>query len=240
MSRHLAVTILLRRLTAPVRWCDLKEEFQLQSNLLSGAYVQIIRWVLVFSKPSVPVCCKILDATCCPVSVVWSAEGGAGARGRDWYAWYFLTITAQARSSLSVSLSLSANVGGQEWPVWVGDTRVMGTVWENVSNNSLLCREVGWRSLGPLRSFHHSWLSRQHLEQFAAAIHNAGYPLNHVIAAIDGNYLHVSHFNFLFLAPSGAQGVTLSVCPSVCLSGTNLSKGLNLHLRAVWVSPRSV
>ena len=43
MSRHLAVTILLRRLTAPVRWCDLKEEFQLQSNLLSGAYVQIIR-----------------------------------------------------------------------------------------------------------------------------------------------------------------------------------------------------
>ena len=106
MSRHLAVTILLRRLTAPVRWCDLKEEFQLQSNLLSGAYVQIIRWVLVFSKPSVPVCCKILDATCCPVSVVWSAEGGAGARGRDWYAWYFLTLTAQARSSLSVSLSL--------------------------------------------------------------------------------------------------------------------------------------
>ena len=29
-----------------------------------------------------------------------------------------------------------------------------------------------------------------------------------------------------FLAPSGAQGVTLSVC----LSGTSLSKALNLHL----------
>ena len=51
-----------------------------------------------------------------------------------------------------------------------------------------------------------------------------------------------------FLAPGGAQGVTLSVCLSVCLSirlcvclsGTNLSKGLNLHLRAVWVSLRSV
>ena len=35
-----------------------------------------------------------------------------------------------------------------------------------------------------------------------------------------------------------------SLCPCVCLSvrpfGTKLSKGLNLHLRAVWVSLRSV
>ena len=31
-----------------------------------------------------------------------------------------------------------------------------------------------------------------------------------------------------------------SLCLSVCLSGTNLPKGLNLHLRAVWVSLRSV
>ena len=31
-----------------------------------------------------------------------------------------------------------------------------------------------------------------------------------------------------------------SLCLSVRLSGTSLSKGLNLHLRAVWVSLRSV
>ena len=34
----------------------------------------------------------------------------------------------------------------------------------------------------------------------------------------------------LFLAPIGAQGVTMSVCPSVCLCGTNLSRAVNLHL----------
>ena len=39
-----------------------------------------------------------------------------------------------------------------------------------------------------------------------------------------------------FWLRQGAQGVSLSVC----LSGTNLSKAFNLHLKAVWVSPRSV
>ena len=36
--------------------------------------------------------------------------------------------------------------------------------------------------------------------------------------------------NLGFLAKTGAQVVTLSVCPSVCLSGTSLSRTLNLHL----------
>ena len=48
------------------------------------------------------------------------------------------------------------------------------------------------------------------------------------------------NFSRFFWLCQGAQGVTLSVCVSVCLSGTSLSKGLNLHLRAVWVSLRSV
>ena len=39
-----------------------------------------------------------------------------------------------------------------------------------------------------------------------------------------------------FLAPSGAQGVSLSVCLSVCLSGTSLSKALNLHLSLIVLS----
>ena len=46
-----------------------------------------------------------------------------------------------------------------------------------------------------------------------------------------------------FLAPTGALGVSLSVCLSVCPSGTNLSKALNLHLSLVGLSqicPRSV
>ena len=46
-----------------------------------------------------------------------------------------------------------------------------------------------------------------------------------------------------FLAPSGAQGVTLSVCLSVRLSGTKWSKALNLHLSLITqsqVSLRSV
>ena len=34
----------------------------------------------------------------------------------------------------------------------------------------------------------------------------------------------------IFLAPTGAQGVSLSVCPSVRLSGTKCSRALNLHL----------
>ena len=39
-----------------------------------------------------------------------------------------------------------------------------------------------------------------------------------------------------FLAPSGAQGVSLSVCLSVCPSGTSLSKALNLHLSLIVMS----
>ena len=39
-----------------------------------------------------------------------------------------------------------------------------------------------------------------------------------------------------FLAPSGAQGVSLSVCLSVCPSGTSLSKALNLHLSLIVLS----
>ena len=35
---------------------------------------------------------------------------------------------------------------------------------------------------------------------------------------------------YVFLAPTGAQVVTLSVCPSVCLSGASLSRAVNLHL----------
>ena len=38
----------------------------------------------------------------------------------------------------------------------------------------------------------------------------------------------------------GAQGVTLSVCPCVCLSGTNLSKALNLHLSLIDLSQVSL
>ena len=34
----------------------------------------------------------------------------------------------------------------------------------------------------------------------------------------------------LFLAPTGAQGVTMSICVYVCLSGSSLSRALNLHL----------
>ncbi len=34
----------------------------------------------------------------------------------------------------------------------------------------------------------------------------------------------------IFLAPIGAQRVNLSVCPCVCLSGTSLSRAVNLHL----------
>ena len=41
----------------------------------------------------------------------------------------------------------------------------------------------------------------------------------------------ISHIclDIRFLAPSGAQGVTMSVRPSVRLSGTSLSKALNLQ-----------
>ena len=35
---------------------------------------------------------------------------------------------------------------------------------------------------------------------------------------------------FYFLAPTGAQEVTLSVRPSVCLSGASLSRAVNFHL----------
>ena len=42
-----------------------------------------------------------------------------------------------------------------------------------------------------------------------------------------------------FLAPSRSP-VSHFVCVSVCPFGTKLSIGLNLHLRAVWVSLRSV
>ena len=35
-----------------------------------------------------------------------------------------------------------------------------------------------------------------------------------------------------FLAPTGAQGVTIFVCSSVRLSGPSLSEALNLHLLA--------
>ena len=40
----------------------------------------------------------------------------------------------------------------------------------------------------------------------------------------------------IFLAPSGAQGVTLSVCPS----GTKCSKALNLHLSLIGLSQVSL
>ena len=43
-----------------------------------------------------------------------------------------------------------------------------------------------------------------------------------------------------FLAPSRSHFVRVSVCLSVRPFGTKLFKGLNLHLRAVWVSLRSV
>ena len=44
-----------------------------------------------------------------------------------------------------------------------------------------------------------------------------------------------------FWLRQGAKGVTLSVCPSVRLSGTNLSKTLNLHSSfSHYVSLRSV
>ena len=45
---------------------------------------------------------------------------------------------------------------------------------------------------------------------------------------------------YAFLAPSGAQGVTLSVCLSVCLSGTKCSKALNLHLSLIVLSQVSI
>ena len=47
----------------------------------------------------------------------------------------------------------------------------------------------------------------------------------------------------LFWLRQGAQGVTLSVRVSVCLSGTSLSKAMNLHLSLIGksqVSLRSV
>ena len=50
---------------------------------------------------------------------------------------------------------------------------------------------------------------------------------NKGVRALEANICLDSHFSFL--APSGAQGVSLSVC----LSGTSLSKALNLHLSLI-------
>ena len=40
----------------------------------------------------------------------------------------------------------------------------------------------------------------------------------------------VNKTEYGFLALTGAQGVTMSVCPSVCLSGTKCSRAVYLHL----------
>ena len=45
---------------------------------------------------------------------------------------------------------------------------------------------------------------------------------------------------FLFLALSGAQGVTISVCLSVCPRSTSLFKALNLHLSLIGLSQISL
>ena len=62
-----------------------------------------------------------------------------------------------------------------------------------------------------------------------------------VTQSLETNYISSpTFFTFSFLAPSGAQGVTLSVRPSVCPSGTILSKGLNLHRSLIGLSQVSL
>ena len=51
-----------------------------------------------------------------------------------------------------------------------------------------------------------------------------------VIMGIDDGGQMLKVDMVIFLAPSGAQGVTVSVCVSVCLWGTRLAKALNLYL----------
>ena len=48
------------------------------------------------------------------------------------------------------------------------------------------------------------------------------------------------NLHYSLLALSGAQGASLSVCLSVCPSGTNLSKALNLHLSLMGLSQVSL
>ena len=73
----------------------------------------------------------------------------------------------------------------------------------------------------------------QALAEASGVIHNSP-------AAIKLRHLQVMHCDVIFLAPSGAQGVTMSVCPSAVLWGPNLSKALNPYLSLIGLSQISV